>query len=115
MDTQLLDADVLYVFLPPEPLLKPEVALLREHLPEVGDKHLILDLSRVTIITSPSIGSLLLLQKQLAQQGRRLVLCGAHLATRCIFHVAGLDAHLEFVENKDEALTAIRGPAVESR
>jgi len=115
MDTQLLDADVLYVFLPPEPLLGPELTLLREHLPQVGDKHLILDLSRVMIITSPCIGSLLLLQKQLAQHGRRLVLCGAHLATRCIFQVAGLDTHLEFVEDKLEALTAIRQPAVESQ
>ena len=111
METQLLEPDVLYVVLPPEPSLGPEVTLLREHLPHVGDWHLILDLSRVEIITSPSIGSLLLLQKQLAQRGRRLVLCGAHLATRCIFRVAGLDAHLDFAENKAEALTVVRRPA----
>jgi len=115
MDTQLLEADVLYVFLPPEPLLRPELTLLREHLPQVGDKHLVLDLSRVTVITSPSIGNVLLLQKQLARQGRRLILCDVHLATRCIFRVAGLDTHLEFAENKSEALTVIQRPAVESR
>ena len=114
MDTLLLEPDILYVCLPPEPLLRPELTLLREHLPQMGYKHLILDLSRVEIITSPSIGSLLLLQRQLAQRGHRLVLCGARLATRCIFQVAGLDAHLEFAEDKSEALTAVRRPAVES-
>jgi anti-anti-sigma factor len=114
METRLLEPDILYVFLPPEPSLRPELTLLREHLPEVGDRHLILDLSRVEIITSPSIGNLLLIQKQQGQQGRRLILCGARLATRCIFRVAGLDTHLEFAEDRSEALTAVRRPAVES-
>jgi anti-anti-sigma regulatory factor len=114
METRLLEPDVLYVFLPPEPMLRPELTLFREHLPQVGDKHLILDLSRVEIITSPSIGNLLLLQRQQAQRERRLILCGARLATRCIFRVAGLDAHLDFAEDKSEALTAVHRPAVET-
>jgi anti-anti-sigma factor len=114
MDTRLLEPDVLYVFLPPEPMLQPELTLLRTHLGETGDTHLILDLSRVEIITSPSIGNLLLLQRQQAQRGRRLVLCGACLATKCIFQVAGLDAMLDFADDKSEALTAVRRSAVET-
>jgi len=106
MDTRLLEPDVLYVSLPPEPLLRPQLTQLREHLPQMGDKHMVLDLSHVEIISSPSIGSLLLLQKQLAQRGRRLMLYGTRLATRCIFRVAGLDTLLEFAEEKSEAITA---------
>jgi len=115
METRLLEPDVLYVFLPPEPTLRPELALLRERLTQVGDRHLILDLSRVEIITSPSIGNLLLLQRQLAQRGRRLILCGARLTTRCIFRVAGLDTLLDFAEDRSEALTVVRQPAAEAR
>jgi anti-anti-sigma factor len=104
----------LYVFLPPEPTLRPDLTLLRQRLPQGPDRHLILDLSRVEIITSPSIGNLLLLQRQLAQGGHRLILCSARLATRCIFRVAGLDTLLEFAEDKADALAAVRQSAVET-
>lgn len=111
MDTQLLEPDILYVSLPPEPQLRPQLTQLQERLPQIADKHLVLDFSRVEIITSPSIGSLLLLQTQLAQRGRRLVLYGTRLATRCIFRVAGLDTLLDLAGEKVEALTAaeVRG------
>jgi len=115
MDTRLLEPDVLYVPLPPEPQLRAEAALLRESLPQMKDTHLVLDLSRVEIITSPSIGFLLLMQKQLAQRQRQLILCGARLATKCIFRVAGLDALLTFAEDKFEALTVLHKPPVEAR
>jgi anti-anti-sigma factor len=107
MDTRLLEPDVLYIFLPSEPQLRPELALLRQRFSQGRDMHLVLDLARVEIITSPSIGGLLLLQRLLAQQGRRLVLCGARLATKCIFRVAGLDGLLTFTEDKSEALTLL--------
>ena len=111
MDTRLLEPNVLHVFLPSEPQLQPELALLREQVAHMAQTHLVLDLSRVEIITSASIGSLLLMQKQLARQGRRLVLCCAHLATACIFQVAGLDKLLEFAKNESEALAVVRTPS----
>jgi len=107
METRLLEPDVLYVSLPPEPQLRPGLALLRERISHEPDMHLVLDLSRVEIIASPSIGSLLLLQKVLSRRSRRLILCGARLATRSIFQVAGLDSSLRFVEDKSEALTVV--------
>ena len=115
METRLPEPDVLYVVLPPEPMLRPELTLLRQRLPQEPDRHLILDLSRVEIITSPSIGSVLLLQRQLTQQGHWLILCGARLTTRCILQVARLDALLEFAEDEAEALIAVRRPAVRTR
>jgi anti-anti-sigma factor len=116
MDTQLLESNVLYVLLPPEPQLRPEAALLRQLLPQMGQTHMVLDLSQVEIITSPSIGSLLLLQKQLAQRQRRLILCGARLATMCIFQVAGLDTLVTFAKDRSEALAMLRNlPAGDQR
>lgn len=107
MDIRLLEPGVLYASLPPEPQLRPELVLLRQRIPENGKTHVILDLARVEIISSPSIGGLLLLQKQLSEHGRKLVLCSARLATKCIFRVAGLDSLLELAANKSDALAAV--------
>jgi len=108
MDTRLLEPDVLYALLPSEPQLRPELALLRQRLGESEEKHLILDLSRIEIITSPSIGALLLLRRQLSQRGRNLVLCSARLATKCIFRVAGLDTLLDFAADRTDAMAVVR-------
>ena len=108
MDIRLLEPGVLYALLPPEPQLRPELTLLRQGVPGNEEAHLVLDLSRVEIITSPSIGGLLLLQRQLSQRGRRLVLCSARLATKCIFRVAGLDTLFDLAADKSEALAAVR-------
>jgi len=110
MNTQRLDPNVLFVVLPAEPQLRPELALMRENVSRTGGLNLILELSRVEIITSPSIGGLLLMQRLLAEQGYRLVLCDVCLATKCILRVAGLDTFFEYARDKFEALTVLRRP-----
>jgi anti-anti-sigma factor len=88
--------------------LTQELAQLRENLAQEAGTHLVLDLGCVEIITSPCLGSLLALQHVLSQCGRRLILCNARLATRCIFRVAGLDSVFEFQNNRLDALKALR-------
>ena len=110
MNTQRLDPNVLFVVLPAEPQLRPELALIREDVSRTGGLHLVLDLSQVEMITSPSIGGLLLMQKLLVEQGRRLVLCNLRLATKCILRVAGLDTFFECAPDKFEARDLLRRP-----
>ena len=107
MDAQHLEPDVLFVLLRPEPQLHAELKRLREVAAQAPSDHLILDLSRVEMITSPSIGSLLLLKQTLSRQGRRLILCNTRLATRCILRVVGLDSFLGYVRGKSDALKAL--------
>jgi anti-anti-sigma regulatory factor len=117
MDAQQLEPDVLLVFLRPEPQLHAELTQLRQVVAQARSDHLILDFSRVEIITSASIGSLLLLKQTLSQQERRLILCNARLATRCILRVVGLDGFFGHVSNKSDALKALhrsRQPEVEA-
>lgn len=109
MNAKLLEPDILFALLPPEPQLRPELALLRQNVAPAADKHLILDLSRVEIMTSPSIGGLLVLRSLLSARGRRLILCNTRLATKCIFRVAGLDSVFDFARDKTDAVKAIRG------
>lgn len=108
MNRRKLQSDTLFVLLPGEPQLRPELVSIRESASSGETMHMIFDFSRVEIITSPSIGSLLLLQKQLSEKGHRLILCKVHLATKCILRVAGLDAFFEFAVDKFEALDVLR-------
>ncbi len=108
MDIRHLELDVLLASLPAEPQLGPELALLRRNVLAAQGQHLIVDLSRVEIIVSPSIGGLLLLRRAQAQQGRRLILCNVRLATRCIVRVVGLDSLFEVVADRRAALQALR-------
>jgi anti-anti-sigma factor len=107
-----------WVLLPAEPQLESELALLRNRIGEAGDVDLVLDLSRVETIYSPGLGILLSLHRLLSRSGRRLILCRARLATKCIFRIAGLDVIFDFAEDKTEALSILGRPPgglVESR
>jgi anti-anti-sigma factor len=108
MNVRLLESDVLFAFLPAEPQAQPELRLLWRHLAEEGPLHLIVDMSRVEIITSPSIGSLLLLRKLQAEQGVRLLLCNVRLATKCILRVVGLETIFDYADDKLDALKILR-------
>jgi len=110
----MLEPDVLFVFLSSEPQLTLELARLRDNLAQTAHTDLVLDLSCVEIVTSPCIGSLLVLRQILSQHGHRLVLCNACLATKCIFRVAGLDSVFEFANNKLDALKALRRSGIHS-
>ena len=92
------------VLLPSEPQLRAELALLRNRMAGTDDVNLVLDLSRVEIISSPSLGILLGLHQVLSRRGRRLILCKTRLATKCILRIAGLEAVFDFAEEKTEAL-----------
>ena len=118
MNTRLLKPDILFALLPPEPQLRPELALLCQQVAQADGTHLILDLSRVEIITSPSIGGLLTLRSRLSELGRKLILCNTRLATKCIFRVAGLESVFDFTRDKSDALKAICGwerPTIKAR
>jgi len=110
MDMGPSDARVWCVLLPAEPQLNAELALVRNKIGDADDVSLVLDLSRVEVINSSSLGTLLSLHRRLSRSGRRLILCKARLATKCIFRIAGLDAIFDFAEDKTEALSILGRP-----
>jgi len=107
MNIRFIEPDILFAFLPPEPLAQPELRLLWKHLSQTEPVHLVVDLSRVEIITSPSIGTLLLLRKLQSERGVRLVLCGPRLATKCILRVVGLESVFDYAQDKPDALRKV--------
>jgi anti-anti-sigma regulatory factor len=107
MSIRQLEPDVLYVSLPNEPQLRPELALVRHHLAGIQDKDLVVDFSRVEILMSVSIGDLMLLHRLVTAGGGRVVLCGMRLVTKCILRTVGVDVCFDFAEDSAKALKAL--------
>ena len=107
MDIRQLEPNVLLIPLPAEPQLRPELAAVRENLSRMEGNHLVVDFTRVEIITSPSIGCLLLLKETVSQWGGRLILCNLRLVTKCILRTVGLDLCFEFAADRSKALTLL--------
>jgi len=107
MDIRQLERDTRLILLPAEPQLRREIAGVRRQLERMRGSHLIVDFSRVEIITSPSIGDLLLLQKVVLDRGGRMICCNLRFVTKCILRTVGLDLHFEFAEDKPKALQTL--------
>ena len=104
-----LSADVVTVDLHPEPDTGTELATVASLMRLRDDCDVVVDFSRVDIVTSASLSKLLELRKLLTDRGRRLVLFGLTPETRNTFNEAALDAVFEFADDKAGALAAIRG------
>jgi anti-anti-sigma factor len=107
MTIRVMEPHVLYAPLAPEPNLQKDLEVLRTRVRAIDGTHVIVDLSNVDTITSPSIGSLVLLYKLLHQRGQRLILCHTRLVTQSILYVAGLCDLFEFAQDNVEALALL--------
>jgi anti-anti-sigma regulatory factor len=109
MGIKNLSEDILLAYLPST---KPQIGDELKHLNEIvitdSDCDVIVDSSRVEIITSSDISNLLTLRALLREHGRQLILCRISVLTKGIFTVAGLDAVFEFAEDRNAALAAIK-------
>jgi anti-anti-sigma factor len=108
MGVRRFEQQVWMVLLPGEPQLRPELALLRKRIADADKTNLVLDLSRVEVIGSRSLGLLLRLRRVLDEKGRQLILCKARPMTKGIFRVAGLEEAFHFADSKTEALETLR-------
>jgi anti-anti-sigma factor len=109
MGIQNLSEDVVLVELPfKEPQIADELKAVNEIASNKPDLDVIIDFSKVEIVTSSSIGNLIILRNILHERGRRLMLCNVAPMTKCIFVIAGLKDIFEFVDDKSAALAAVQ-------
>ncbi len=85
-----------------------ELKTVTEIVRDRGNYDVVVDFSRVDIVTSSSLSKLLKLRKLLADCGRRLVFCSVAPATRGIFTVTGLEGVFELVDDKFVALATLQ-------
>jgi len=99
--------DILVVTLPKEPELRHDFTMINKIVSNKGGSDVIVDFTRVDVLTSSSIGNLILLRNLLHESGRRLVLCNVAPPTEGIFRVAGLSKVFDFVDDKSAALESV--------
>lgn len=108
MGIQNWSEDIVLVDLPQEPQMADELKTVTEIVRDRGDCEVVVDFSKVDIVTSSSISKLLRLRKLLADCGHRLLFCNVAAATKGIFTVTGLDGVFEIVEDKFVALASLQ-------
>ncbi|MEN6407639.1 MAG: STAS domain-containing protein [Thermoguttaceae bacterium] len=70
--------------------------------------HIVLDLSKVTTLSSSMLGTLVMLERRLAQHRRRLKLCNLSVEVRTVLIATKLYRVLPVAESEPEAIQAIR-------
>ena len=108
MGIQNWSEDIVLVDLPPEPEMGDELRTVIELVRDRGDCEVVVDFSRIDIVTSSSLSKLLKLRKLLGDCGHRLVFCSVAAATKGIFTVTGLDGVFEIVDDKFVALASLQ-------
>lgn len=108
MSLCVVESGVVYADVSPEPRLRVDLESLRRQVRDKDAVDAIVSLSRVGIIQSPSIGSLVLLHKALHERGQRLILCNMGMATHCILYVAGLHRLFDVADDKVAAMALLR-------
>ena len=91
-----------------EPQIADELESLNKIVGDNPDSDVIIDFSRVEIITSSSLSNLMILRNLLHKSGRRFILCNVAVVTKCIFNIAGLDETFEFADDKPTAVAAVQ-------
>jgi anti-anti-sigma regulatory factor len=91
MSLHHLSDNLILVTVPREPLLTRKLASVNEVMAiNGGDADVILDFSQVNWVSSSSLSNLILLNKWLEDNSRRLVLFGVSFETKCIIRTVGL-------------------------
>ena len=108
MGIQNWSDDIILVDLPAEPDLGDELKTVTEMVRDRGDCEVVVDFSKVDIVTSSSLSKLLKLRKLVGDCGHRLVFCSVAPATKGVFMITGLDGIFEIVDDKFVALASLQ-------
>ena len=108
MGIQNWSEEIILVDLPQEPEIGDELQTVTEMVRDRGDCDVVIDFSRVDIVTSSSLSKLLKLRKLLADCGHRLIFCSVAAATKGIFTVTGLDGIFEITDDTFVALASLQ-------
>lgn len=109
MGIQNISEDVLLVDLPlKEPQIANELKSVNEIISNKGGCDVIIDFSKVEILTSASTCNLMILKQLLSGLGYQLVLSSVSLPVKGIFTVTSLAALFDFTDDKFTALESIQ-------
>jgi anti-anti-sigma regulatory factor len=99
--------EIILVTLEAEPDMAKDILALQQKLEDNEQQDVVIDFSRVDIITGGNLTQLLKTKKRIADCGKRLVLCNIAPTTKGIFTVMGYDDIFDVMKDKSVALVAI--------
>jgi len=108
MEVENLTEDIIAFEIEREPAMAGELKTIAFIVEDRRDCDVVLDFTKVDIITSPSLAKLLKMRQTLLDVGRRLILCSVHPFTRSAFMVTGLDGLFECADDKASALALLQ-------
>jgi anti-anti-sigma factor len=108
MGIQNLSEDVFYVTLPKHPHLSNELDRISDIAGNSSGCDVVVDFSKVEILTSGSVCNLMILREQLSAMERRLVLCSLSAQIKKVFTLTGLEDVFEFAEDRFCALDSMK-------
>lgn len=109
MGIQNLSENVLLIDLPEQPQHGQEIEIVNKLLSDSVDFDVLVDFSKVEILTSESICSLMILDKLLSGSERKLVLYNLPSAIKQIFIRTGLLSVFVLANDKFDALQYVQG------
>jgi anti-anti-sigma factor len=101
-------SDVFAFELQREPQMNGELDAVLDIIAEHTGCNVILDFTRVDIITSSSLTKLLKLRQAVLGAGRHLIFCSIHPFTKSAFEVTGLDGVFELARDMPAAMAVVR-------
>jgi len=104
MGIQNLSEEVLFVTLPKQPHLSDELERINDIINNGPEHDVVVDFSKVEMLSSESICNLMILRELLKGLDRHLVLCGLSAQVKNIFGITGLSDLFEFAQDRFGAL-----------
>jgi anti-anti-sigma regulatory factor len=105
VSTLKLSENVMLIQLSAETQVGKELSEVNKTLTDGCDCHVLIDFSRVEMITSANISNLMIMDGLVRDSRHRLILYNVALPTKCIFKVVGLEEHFNFAEDREDALS----------
>jgi len=105
---QEFSENVLLITLPVEPQQGDELEKVNTLLSEEANRDVIVDFSKVKILTSETLSDLMILDRILGDSRRFMVLCNVPSKIQHVFVRTGLAAIFEFAKDELAALQYIR-------
>jgi anti-anti-sigma regulatory factor len=109
MGIQNLSEDILLITLPEQPQHRQEIDIVNKLLSDSVGFDVLVDFSKVEILTSESICGLMILDKLLRGSGRKLVFFDIPSSIKQIFVRTGLLAVFDLADDEFDALQHIQG------
>jgi anti-anti-sigma regulatory factor len=102
-----LSDECLFVILTDYISMSKELQTINDTLQDKPDHDVIIDFSKVDMLTSSHLSNLMILKNLLEQNNRELILCHVSFQIKCEFTVCGLRDVFHFADDKYAALAIL--------